>query len=45
MDFAITPPLREQVRPGESVMFHFVLTDEGARVTSVMPMSGAKEQP
>lgn len=45
MDFAITPPLREQVRPGESVMFHFVLTDEGARVTSVMPMSGAKELP
>lgn len=45
MDFAITPQLREQVRPGESVMFHFVLTDEGARVTSVMPMSGAKEQP
>ncbi|QUE97613.1 efflux RND transporter periplasmic adaptor subunit [Klebsiella pasteurii] len=45
MDFAITPQLREQVRPGESVMFHFVLTDEGARVTSIMPMSGAKEQP
>lgn len=45
MDFAITPQLREQVRPGESVMFHFVLTDEGAQVTSIMPMSGAKEQP
>lgn len=45
MDFAITPQLREQVRPGESVMFHFVLTDEGVRVTSIMPMSGAKEQP
>lgn len=45
MDFAITPQLREQVRSGESVMFHFVLTDEGARVTSIMPMSGAKEQP
>ena len=45
MDFAITPQLREQVRPGESVMFHFVLTDEGAQVTSIMPMRGAKEQP
>ncbi|QQO66456.1 efflux RND transporter periplasmic adaptor subunit [Klebsiella michiganensis] len=45
MDFAITPQLREQMRPGESVMFHFVLTDEGARVTSMMPLNGAKEQP
>lgn len=45
MDFAITSQLREQMRPGESVMFHFVLTDEGARVTSMMPLNGAKEQP
>ena len=45
MDFAITPQLREQMRPGESVMFHFILTDEGARVTSMMPLNGAKEQP
>ncbi|HEY4468275.1 MAG TPA: efflux RND transporter periplasmic adaptor subunit [Klebsiella sp.] len=45
MDFAITPQQREQMRPGESVMFSFVLTDEGARVTSMMPMNGTKEQP
>lgn len=45
MDFAITPQQRELLRPGESVMFHFVLTDEGARVTSIVPLNGAKEQP
>ncbi len=45
MDFAITPQQQGQMRPGESVMFSFVLTDDGARVTSMMPMNGAKEQP
>lgn len=45
MDFAISSQQRQQMRPGESVMFSFVLTDEGARVTSVVPMNGAKEQP
>lgn len=45
MDFAITPQQRQQIRPGESVMFSFSLTDDGAQVTSIMPMTGAKEQP
>ncbi|MEN0617101.1 efflux RND transporter periplasmic adaptor subunit [Klebsiella indica] len=43
MDFAITPQQRQQIRPGESVMFSFALTDDGARITTIMPMSGAKE--
>jgi Cu(I)/Ag(I) efflux system membrane fusion protein len=45
MDFAITPQQHQQIRAGESVMFSFALTDDGARVTSIMPMNGAKEQP
>lgn len=44
MDFAITPQLRQQIRPGEEVMFSFALTDDGARITAIMPMNGAKEQ-
>ncbi|HFZ8995621.1 TPA: efflux RND transporter periplasmic adaptor subunit [Citrobacter freundii] len=45
MDFAITAQQKQQLKPGDNVMFSFSLDDAGPKITAIMPMNGSKEQP